>query len=71
MARRCLNCEDRKGLTRFRGGTFTVGPAGQEVKVKGLSGWRCGLAVKWSSMPRARDDTRQRGTHWCCAIASG
>jgi putative transcriptional regulator len=29
------------------------------------------LAVKWSSMPRARGDTRQRGTHWCCASASG
>ena len=42
MARRCLNCEDRKGLTRFRGETFTVGPAGEKVKVKGLSGWRCG-----------------------------
>jgi len=42
MARRCLNCEDRKGLTRFDGETFAVEHAGQKVKVEGLSGWRCG-----------------------------
>ena len=42
MARRCLNCENRKGLTRFGGETFTVEHAGHEVKVEGLSGWRCG-----------------------------
>ena len=42
MARRCLNCEDRKGLTRFDGETFTVEYAGRKVKVEGLSGWRCG-----------------------------
>ena len=42
MARRCFNCEDRKGLTRFDGETFTVEHAGRKVKVEGLSGWRCG-----------------------------
>jgi HTH-type transcriptional regulator/antitoxin MqsA len=41
MARRCLNCEDRKSLTRFDGETFTVEHAGEKVKVEGLSGWRC------------------------------
>ena len=42
MARKCLNCDDRKGLTRFDGETFTVEHAGQKVQVEGLSGWRCG-----------------------------
>ncbi len=42
MARRCLNCEDRKALRRFDGEPFTVEYAGREVKVEGLSGWRCG-----------------------------
>jgi HTH-type transcriptional regulator/antitoxin MqsA len=41
MARKCLNCEDRKGLTRFEGATFTVEHAGRKAKVEGLSGWRC------------------------------
>ena len=42
MVRKCLNCKDRKGLTRFAGETFTVEYAGRKVKVEGLSGWRCG-----------------------------
>ena len=42
MARRCLNCEDRKGLTRFDGEAFAVEHAGEKVKVERLSGWRCG-----------------------------
>ncbi len=42
MARRCLNCEDRKALMRFDGEPFTVEYAGRKVKVEGLSGWRCG-----------------------------
>ena len=42
MARRCLNCADRRGLTRFAGETFAVEYAGQKAKVEGLSGWRCG-----------------------------
>ena len=42
MARKCLNCEDRKALTRFAGETFAVEYAGRKVKVQGLSGWRCG-----------------------------
>ena len=41
MARKCLNCEDRKGLARFEGETFTVEYAGRKVMVQGLSGWRC------------------------------
>ena len=70
MARRCLNCEDRKGLTRFRGGTFTVGPAGQEVKVKGLSGWRCGACGEVEFDAESARRYAAAGTHWCCAIAS-
>jgi HTH-type transcriptional regulator/antitoxin MqsA len=42
MARKCLNCEDRKALIRFDGEPFTVEYAGRKVKVEGLSGWRCG-----------------------------
>jgi HTH-type transcriptional regulator/antitoxin MqsA len=42
MARRCRNCEGRKGLTRFDGETILVEHAGQRAKVEGLSGWRCG-----------------------------
>jgi HTH-type transcriptional regulator/antitoxin MqsA len=42
MARKCLNCDCRKGLTRFDGHTFTVEHAGRKVQVEGLSGWRCG-----------------------------
>jgi HTH-type transcriptional regulator/antitoxin MqsA len=42
MARRCLNCEDRKGLTRFEGEALIVEHAGQKTRVDGLSGWRCG-----------------------------
>jgi hypothetical protein len=28
MARKCLNCETRKGMTRFAGETFTIDHAG-------------------------------------------
>ena len=42
MVRKCLNCEDRKGLKRFDGEALTVEHAGRKVKVEGLSGWRCG-----------------------------
>ena len=42
MARKCLNCEDRKGLTRFDGEPFTLEYGSRKVKVEGLSGWRCG-----------------------------
>jgi HTH-type transcriptional regulator/antitoxin MqsA len=42
MARKCLSCDDREGLTRFDGETLTVEHAGRKVKVEGLSGWRCG-----------------------------
>ena len=42
MARKCLNCEVRKGMTRFAGKTFTIEHAGMTAKVEGLSGWRCG-----------------------------
>ena len=41
MARRCQNCESRKGMTRFEGETFTIKHAGMTAKVEGLSGWRC------------------------------
>jgi HTH-type transcriptional regulator/antitoxin MqsA len=42
MARKCLNCESRKGMARFDGETFTINHAGMIARVKGLSGWRCG-----------------------------
>ena len=42
MARRCVNCETRKGMTRFEGETFTIDHAGMTATVKALSGWRCG-----------------------------
>jgi len=41
MARRCQNCETRKGMTRFEGETFTIKHAGMTARVEGLSGWRC------------------------------
>jgi HTH-type transcriptional regulator/antitoxin MqsA len=41
MARKCLNCEARKGMKRFTGETFTVEHSGMAAKVENLSGWRC------------------------------
>ena len=41
MARKCVHCDDRKGLARFADESFTVEYAGRKVKVDGLSGWRC------------------------------
>ena len=41
MARKCLNCEARKGMTRFEGETFSIEHAGMTATVDGLSGWRC------------------------------
>ena len=42
MTRKCLNCESRKGMTRFEGKTFTIDHAGMTEMVEGLSGRRCG-----------------------------
>ena len=42
MARKCLNCGDRKGMTRFKNKSFTIEHAGRRAKVEGLSGWICG-----------------------------
>jgi HTH-type transcriptional regulator/antitoxin MqsA len=41
MARKCLSCDSRKGLTRFSGETFTIEHAGMSARVEDLSGWRC------------------------------
>ena len=41
MARKCLNCEARKGMTRFENETFTIEHAGMTATVEALSGWRC------------------------------
>jgi HTH-type transcriptional regulator/antitoxin MqsA len=41
MARKCVNCETRKGMTRFKGETFTIEHGGMTATVEGLSGWRC------------------------------
>ncbi|MPZ33275.1 MAG: YgiT-type zinc finger protein [Rhodospirillales bacterium] len=42
MARKCVNCETSKGMTRFKDEIFTVKHAGMTATVKKLSGWRCG-----------------------------
>ena len=41
MARKCINCESRKGMTRFDDETFTIEYAGMKTNAGGLSGWRC------------------------------
>ena len=41
MTRTCANCESRKGMSRFKGETFTIRTTGMAAKVEGLSGWRC------------------------------
>jgi HTH-type transcriptional regulator/antitoxin MqsA len=41
MARKCLNCDSRKGMVRFDNESFTLEHAGLREKVEGLSGWRC------------------------------
>jgi len=42
MARKCINCESRKEMTRFEDETFTIEHGGNRIEVAGLSGWRCG-----------------------------
>ena len=42
MARKCINCESRKEMTRFEQKNFVVEHGGSRIEVKGLSGWRCG-----------------------------
>jgi HTH-type transcriptional regulator / antitoxin MqsA len=42
MARKCINCESRKGMARFNDEAFTIDYRGNRIKVVGLSGWRCG-----------------------------
>ena len=41
MARKCINCDSRKGMTRFENEAFTIDHAGLTVTVDELSGWRC------------------------------
>ena len=41
MARKCLNCEGRKAMTRFENESFVVEHVGRSTTVAGLSGWRC------------------------------
>ena len=41
MARKCLNCEARKGMMRFENETFAIEHAGMTATVEELSGWRC------------------------------
>jgi len=42
VARKCTNCEARKGMTRFEGESFAIEHAGMTATVEKLSGWRCG-----------------------------
>jgi HTH-type transcriptional regulator/antitoxin MqsA len=42
MARKCINCESPKEMTRFEDETFTIEHGGNRIEVAGLSGWRCG-----------------------------
>lgn len=41
MTRKCVSCESRKGIVRFKDETFTIRHAGMTATVRGLSGWRC------------------------------
>lgn len=41
MARKCLDCDSPKAMTRFENKTFTIEHDGLAAKVKELSGWRC------------------------------
>ncbi|MGA2434347.1 MAG: type II toxin-antitoxin system MqsA family antitoxin [Bryobacteraceae bacterium] len=41
MAPKCINCESRKGMTRFKDETFLIEYAGMKARVEALSGWRC------------------------------
>jgi len=42
MARKCINCESRKEMTRFENETFSIEHGSTLIEVEGLSGWRCG-----------------------------
>jgi HTH-type transcriptional regulator / antitoxin MqsA len=42
MARQCVNCESRRGMTHLEGESFVIEHAGMTATVEGLSGWRCG-----------------------------
>lgn len=41
MARKCVQCESRKDMVRFKDETFTIKHAGMTARIEGLSGWRC------------------------------
>ena len=41
VARKCLNCDQGRSMTRFKDEAFTMEHAGMEARVDGLSGWRC------------------------------
>jgi HTH-type transcriptional regulator/antitoxin MqsA len=41
MARKCINCDSRKGMTYFEDETVDIDHAGMRARVEGLSGWRC------------------------------
>ena len=41
MTRKCLNCDTRKGMSRFKDETFVIKHAGLTASVARLSGWRC------------------------------
>ncbi len=42
MARQCVNCESRDGMTHFEDERFVIEHAVMTSTVEGLSGWRCG-----------------------------
>jgi HTH-type transcriptional regulator/antitoxin MqsA len=42
MARKCLNCETDRDMTRFEDESFAIDHAGMTATVDRLSGWRCG-----------------------------
>jgi HTH-type transcriptional regulator/antitoxin MqsA len=41
MSRKCIHCESRSSMDRFKGEAFTIDYAGLKATVEGLSGWRC------------------------------
>ena len=41
MAQTCGSCGEQRGMTRFKGESFTIKHEGMSAVVTGLSGWRC------------------------------
>jgi len=60
MAMKCINCDSREGMTRFKNETFAVDHAGRRARVEGLSGWRCDACGELVLSERARQSKEMR-----------